>query len=105
MTIISDQQKGLENAVKELLSHVEHRFCTRHLYSNFKKRFASLLMRRAFWNIACVTHPVAHARAMKQLERLSKSAHDHLNQLDAKVHGYPYNDARNSLQINDKDES
>lgn len=37
-TIISDQQKGLERAVKDLLPGVEHRFCTRHLCSNFKKR-------------------------------------------------------------------
>lgn len=38
LTIISDQQKGLERAVKDLLPGVEHRFCTRHLCSNFKKR-------------------------------------------------------------------
>lgn len=38
-TIISDQQKGLENAVKELLPYVEHRFYTRHLCANFKKRY------------------------------------------------------------------
>lgn len=38
LTIISDQQKGLENAVKELLPRVEHRLCTRHLCANFKKR-------------------------------------------------------------------
>ncbi|XP_074336967.1 uncharacterized protein LOC141674144 [Apium graveolens] len=38
ITIISDQQKGLENALKLLLPSVEHRFCVRHLYSNFRKR-------------------------------------------------------------------
>ena len=113
LTIISDQQKGLENAVKRLLPQVEHRFCARHLYSNFRKRyfflqfqfclsllyhkhlhdyilsftprFSSLLLRRAFWNAAGATHPVAHAKAMKQLERLSKAAHDHMKQIPAKV--------------------
>ena len=37
-TIISDQQKGLENALKEMLPRVEHRFCARHLYSIYRKR-------------------------------------------------------------------
>ncbi|KAK1397024.1 hypothetical protein POM88_006887 [Heracleum sosnowskyi] len=40
-TIISDQQKGLENAIKELLPKAEHRFCTRHIYSNFRKKYPS----------------------------------------------------------------
>ncbi|KAL8090365.1 hypothetical protein AgCh_039732 [Apium graveolens] len=37
-TIISDQQKGLENAVKKLLHRVEDMICTRHLFVNFKRR-------------------------------------------------------------------
>ena len=48
-------------------------------------RFASLMLRRAFWNAACATHPVAHERAMKQMERLSKAAYEQLKNLDAKV--------------------
>ncbi|XP_027905924.1 uncharacterized protein LOC114165520 [Vigna unguiculata] len=36
---ISDQQKGLMTVFDEILEGVEHRFCLRHLYSNFKKRF------------------------------------------------------------------
>lgn len=39
VTIISDQRKGLENAITELLPRVGHRFCTRHLSSNFQKRY------------------------------------------------------------------
>lgn len=38
-TIISDQQKGLEIAIKEYMPHSGHRYCTRHLYSNFRKRY------------------------------------------------------------------
>ena len=37
-TVISDQQKGLDNALKDLLPRVEHRLCSRHIYSNFRKR-------------------------------------------------------------------
>ncbi|KAK2354663.1 hypothetical protein QL285_092151 [Trifolium repens] len=38
-TFISDQQKGLLPAIDELLPGVDQRFCVRHLYNNFRKRF------------------------------------------------------------------
>ncbi|XP_047957835.1 uncharacterized protein LOC125203515 [Salvia hispanica] len=34
ITIISDQQKGLQNAVKEFILLAEHRNCARHIYTN-----------------------------------------------------------------------
>ncbi|GLT31838.1 hypothetical protein SLA2020_065460 [Shorea laevis] len=34
-TFISNQQKGLMNAIKELFPNVEHRRCARHIYANF----------------------------------------------------------------------
>lgn len=51
----------------------------------FVNRYPSLLLRRAFWIAATATHPVAHAYAMKQLQRLSKPAYEQLSQLPAKV--------------------
>lgn len=35
-TFISDKQKGLLDAVKDLLPNAEHRHCARHMYNNFK---------------------------------------------------------------------
>ncbi|XP_074323468.1 uncharacterized protein LOC141660384 [Apium graveolens] len=84
VTVISDQQKGLENAMKELLPSVEHRLCTRHLCANFKKRFNTGILKRCFWTIALSTHKVAHARAMKELERLSKGAYEELKAINPK---------------------
>ncbi|XP_025659280.2 uncharacterized protein [Arachis hypogaea] len=37
-TFMSDQQKGLVPTFDELLPGVDHRFCVRHLYANFKKK-------------------------------------------------------------------
>ncbi|XP_047266584.1 uncharacterized protein LOC107868353 [Capsicum annuum] len=34
ITIMSDMQKGLESAVRELLSRVERRMCARHIWTN-----------------------------------------------------------------------
>lgn len=56
-TIISDQQKGLEKAVKDLLPSVEHRFCTRHICSNFQKRYVFYILVKfhgcVFWFHSC----------------------------------------------------
>ncbi|XP_014519664.1 uncharacterized protein LOC106776700 [Vigna radiata var. radiata] len=38
-TWMSDQQKGLVQAIEELLPKKEKRFCIRHLYANFRKWF------------------------------------------------------------------
>ena len=57
-TIISDQQKGLENAVANLLPHGEHRNCARHIYANWKKKgHSSQLLKKLFWKaVKCTTH-------------------------------------------------
>ncbi|KAK1383466.1 hypothetical protein POM88_021201 [Heracleum sosnowskyi] len=84
-TIISDQQKGLENAMKDFMPYAEHRFCTRHLYSNFRKKFPSAFLRKTFWLAATATHSVQHQKAMNMIAKHSRSAYDQLRNLDAKV--------------------
>ncbi|CAI9287973.1 unnamed protein product [Lactuca saligna] len=50
LTIISDQHKGLMEAVKERAPSCEHRNCARHIYANFKKKgFTGVEFRRAFF--------------------------------------------------------
>ncbi|XP_074364438.1 uncharacterized protein LOC141705336 [Apium graveolens] len=48
-------------------------------------QFPSLAVKRAFWNACCATHPVAHQRSMKDLQKTSKVAHDQLSKLDPKL--------------------
>lgn len=38
LTVITDQQKGLKNAIAEVIPYAEHRNCARHIYSNMRKR-------------------------------------------------------------------
>ncbi|CAI9279734.1 unnamed protein product [Lactuca saligna] len=49
LTIISDQHKGLIEAVKERVPECEHRQCARHVYANFKKKFSGAEYRKLFW--------------------------------------------------------
>ncbi|CAI9285468.1 unnamed protein product [Lactuca saligna] len=54
LTLISDQHKGLVQAIKERVSVVEHRQCARHIYANFKKRFKCEQYRKFFGQLLLV---------------------------------------------------
>ncbi|KAK1382838.1 hypothetical protein POM88_020573 [Heracleum sosnowskyi] len=84
-TLISDQQKGLEKAVRELLPLVEHRFCARHLSSNLTKKHPSEAIKIAFWSSSTATHPEAFKSAMRDLERHSKGAAAKMKSLESKL--------------------
>ena len=43
------------------------------------------MLRRQFWNASCATYPSAFERAMKAIERQSKTAHDHLRKFNPKL--------------------
>ncbi|XP_078448511.1 uncharacterized protein LOC144717061 [Wolffia australiana] len=49
-TFMSDQQKGLGNAMAKLLPNAEHRNCARHIFANWKKGGHSIeLLKNIFW--------------------------------------------------------
>jgi hypothetical protein len=49
---ISDQQKGLINAMKDYLPNAEHRMCARHIYANWRKKHRDHEWQKKFWAIA-----------------------------------------------------
>ncbi|XP_016178006.1 uncharacterized protein LOC107620345 [Arachis ipaensis] len=55
-TFMSDQQKGLLPAFEEVIPGVDNRFCVRHLYSNFKKKFPGLELKNKMWKCAKASH-------------------------------------------------
>ncbi|XP_027182135.1 uncharacterized protein LOC113780537 [Coffea eugenioides] len=67
-TFISDQQKGLDRALAEVLPNCEHRYCVQHLYRNFKKKHPGEALKERFWNIVCCTTPEHFNNAMSNLE-------------------------------------
>ncbi|GJU84747.1 hypothetical protein Tco_1292293 [Tanacetum coccineum] len=52
ISIISDEHKGLLQAVVDWLPNAEHRQCVRQIYANFKKRWSGLQFKRLFWGAA-----------------------------------------------------
>ncbi|WVZ71885.1 hypothetical protein U9M48_020417, partial [Paspalum notatum var. saurae] len=63
--IISDQQKGIINAVQQWAPKAEHRNCARHIYANWKKEFNDKEWQKLFWGCAKASNTVLfnHARA------------------------------------------
>ncbi|KAK5834833.1 hypothetical protein PVK06_010511 [Gossypium arboreum] len=55
-TIISDQQKGLEIAISDILPRVEHSNCARHVFANWSGRKLGKSYKCDFWQIVkCMT--------------------------------------------------
>ncbi|XP_058755786.1 uncharacterized protein LOC131629000 [Vicia villosa] len=77
-TFISDQQKGLLPAMEELLPRVEQRFCVRHLYNNFRKRFAGKKLKEIIWKAAKSTYYQAWEREMKVMKEVNVEAYKHM---------------------------
>ncbi|XP_031396735.1 uncharacterized protein LOC116207780 [Punica granatum] len=80
-TIISDQQKGLEKAVKVLLPHVEHRNCARHIYANWKKNNGGVALKSLFWRAVMCTTEVEFFRIMEEMRAVSVKACDQFMQV------------------------
>ncbi|KAL0447668.1 UNVERIFIED_CONTAM: hypothetical protein Slati_1894700 [Sesamum latifolium] len=69
-SFISDRQKGLIEALKELVPDSEHRFCTRHMYQNFKLKFKSVELKEYFWKAASTTNKNDFERYMKKIQKI-----------------------------------
>ncbi|GJZ80795.1 pentatricopeptide repeat-containing protein [Tanacetum coccineum] len=48
LTLMSDQHKGLIEAVKQVMPYAEHRQCARHIYEGFRKEFSGIEFRLLF---------------------------------------------------------
>jgi len=74
ITIISDQEKGLQGAVGLLFPHAEHRVCMRHLWKNFKKTYPGEFFERVVWDAARANNLVDYCRSIAELRTTSEEA-------------------------------
>lgn len=58
-----------------------------------------------FWNMANATHKVAYTRAMKELLKNSKTAHDQLSNIDPKTWCKAFFDTHSLVENNDNNMS
>ncbi|CAI9264623.1 unnamed protein product [Lactuca saligna] len=84
LTLISDQHKGLLEAVKERVPTIENRQCSRHICANFLKKFKGQQFSKLFWYAAASTTQVKFEQHMNEIKKLEPLAYDHLMERDPK---------------------
>ncbi|GKG09018.1 hypothetical protein Tco_0334850 [Tanacetum coccineum] len=57
LTLISDQHKGLIEAVKDGMPLAEHRQCVRRIYKGFRKQYSGVQFRELFWAASKASYP------------------------------------------------
>lgn len=78
--------QGLIPTFEELLEGVEHRFCLRHLYANFKKKFGGgTLLRDLMMGAAKATYVEAWNVKMLQIKEIDGKAYDWLMAIPKKA--------------------
>ncbi|XP_057809035.1 uncharacterized protein LOC131023510 [Salvia miltiorrhiza] len=73
-TFISDQQKGLENAVANLEPNSIHRNCARHIYMNWKKIHKGSTLKSIFWRTVRATTVADFKMALLVMKKESAEA-------------------------------
>ncbi|XP_022848165.1 uncharacterized protein LOC111370605 [Olea europaea var. sylvestris] len=80
-TLMTDRQKGLQNVTDELFPAAEHRFCVRHMYTNFfNAGFKSKILKNYLWRAAKSTTVADYQHWMQQIRQLSEEAHKWLTE-------------------------
>ncbi|XP_016196236.1 uncharacterized protein LOC107637321 [Arachis ipaensis] len=69
---ISDQQKGLLPALKEVMPKARHRNCVMHMWKNFVNRFKDLYIREVVWECARCTTVAEFKDCMERLKAVNQ---------------------------------
>ncbi|CAN1172265.1 hypothetical protein LINPERHAP2_LOCUS30076 [Linum perenne] len=75
-SVISDQQKGLVEALKDILPFAEHRKCARHVSANWKIKHKSSVGRKAFWDAVYICNVADYKYHLAELKSLQDSGDD-----------------------------
>ena len=74
---IYDNQ-GLIPAMEMLFPTVEHRFCVKHIYNNFKLNFKGLELKATLWRCVAATTAREFENRMQDMKELDKEAWEYL---------------------------
>ncbi|KAL7584502.1 hypothetical protein Lser_V15G42910 [Lactuca serriola] len=98
LVLISDQHKGLIEAVKEVFPIAEHRQCARHIYANFRKRFSGSKFENLFWKASKATTEAQFNVVMKEIGKLNLEAVVYLMDRDPKTWSLAFFRVHNSCE-------
>ncbi|GJW41367.1 mutator type transposase [Tanacetum coccineum] len=75
-TFITDRQKGLLPALKDLFPAAEHRYCVRHIHDNMNLIYKGGHYKELLWKCATATTEVHFERAMDEFKGYNRLAHE-----------------------------
>jgi hypothetical protein len=85
LCVISDRHKGIINAMNTLEDWMEpkayHRYCLRHIRSNFMSKFKSVELKRLCWGIGCTSQPRKYRHLVRQMRDQSEEAWNYLKNI------------------------
>ncbi|XP_039120854.1 uncharacterized protein LOC120257450 [Dioscorea cayenensis subsp. rotundata] len=81
---MSDRQKGLMPAIHELFPNSEHRYCVRHIHTNFKQTYKGKTLKDQLWSCARATYLSAYKRAIEGLKGMSLGAFEYMKKIEPK---------------------
>ncbi|XP_020963561.1 uncharacterized protein LOC110265115 [Arachis ipaensis] len=87
---ISDQQKGLELAMKEVMPNAHHRNCVLHIWKNFIKHFKDQQTKQLVWECARQTTIQKFKASMEKLKNINQGAWEYLQRFDPAVWAKAY---------------
>jgi len=73
--------QGLIPAVQKVFPESEHRFCVRHLYSNFQQHFKGENLKNQLWSCARSSSVPQWNRNMDKMRTLDKKAYEWLEKM------------------------
>ncbi|GJS03859.1 integrase, catalytic region, zinc finger, CCHC-type containing protein [Tanacetum coccineum] len=68
LTLMSDQHKGLIEAVKDVMPLAEHRQCACHIYDGFRKQFSGVQFRELFMDASKATYPQRFNKIIEKIK-------------------------------------
>ncbi|CAN6218996.1 unnamed protein product [Urochloa humidicola] len=80
-TIMTDKQNGLIPAVEKVFPEAEHRFCVRHLYSNFQGHFKGENLKEQLWACARSSTIEQWNQNMEKMKALNADAYAWLEKM------------------------
>ncbi|CAN6439721.1 unnamed protein product [Victoria cruziana] len=79
LTILSDRQQGIVEAVETHFPTAHHGFCLRYLSENFRDEFKSTKLLNLFWNAAYSLTPAEFGAILREMEEISRDAAQWVN--------------------------
>ena len=80
--LLSCNTQGLIQAIETLFLTVEHKYCVKHVYNNFKVNHKGMELKSILWKCASTTLVREFERVMQYLKSLDEEAWKYLADID-----------------------